>query len=91
MREWSGLLRPNTVFFDPNDDVVYIAELGRQLSIYTLEGELITKWGGGAGPSEKPGEFIGGPHGMWVDSHGDLYLGEVELGDVGRVQKYVRQ
>lgn len=90
LTEWTDLLRPNTVYFDPNADVVYVAELTHQFSIYTLDGQLITKWGG-AEPSEQPGEFRGGPHGIWMDSHGDLYMGEVELGVEGRIHKYIRQ
>jgi sugar lactone lactonase YvrE len=94
LTEWTGLLRPNTVHFDPQADVVYIAELTRRLSIYALDlenltGELITQWGD-AQPSEEPGKFRGGPHGAWTDSRGDLYLGEVELGEVGRMHKYAR-
>ncbi len=87
LTEWTGLLRPDTICFDPKDEVVYIAELEHQVSIWTLEGELIAKWGGGK-PSEKPGEFLGGPHGIWVDSQGDLYVGEVQV--EGRLQKFVR-
>jgi len=87
LTEWTGLLRPNTIYFDPHDEVVYIAELTQQVSLYTLNGELITRWGG-ARPSESPGEFLGGPHGIWMDSHGDLYVGEVLV--EGRVQKFVR-
>ena len=90
LEQRTRLLRPNTVFFDPRNDVVYIAELTHRLSIHTLDGELITQWGG-ARSSEQLGEFRGGPHGLWVDSRGDLYAGEVELGREGRLQKYVRQ
>ena len=90
LTEWTDLLRPNTVYFDKEDDVVYIAELTHQLSIYSLEKELITQWGG-AKSSDQPGEFIGGPHGLWVDSHGDIYVGEVELGERSRIQKFIRQ
>ena len=95
LTEWTGLLRPNTVYFDPHEDVVYIAELTRQISIYQLNysnltGERIAQWGG-AQPSEAPGFFRGGPHGLWTDSQGDLYVGEVELGETGRMYKYVRQ
>ena len=86
--EWTGLLRPDAIYLDPSDDVVYVAELTNQVSIYTLGGELITKWGG-AQQSDRPGEFLGGPHGIWVDSRGDLYVGEV--GVDGRLQKFVRQ
>ena len=45
--QWTGLLQPNTVFFDSEEDVIYIAELAGQLSIYTLDGELVAKWGEG--------------------------------------------
>src|SRR5262245_23317220 len=87
LTEWTGLLKPDTIYFDPKDDVVYIAEVIQQVSIYTLDGELITKWGG-AKPSDKPGEFLSGPHGIWADSRGDLYVGEV--GADGRLQKFRR-
>lgn len=91
---WTGLLRPDTICFDPDNDIVYIAELQYQMSIYTLEGELITKWGG-AQKSENtgPGEFKGYPHGLWVDSHGDLYVGQVYdtyEQVVGQVMKFIR-
>jgi len=89
LTEWTGLLRPDTIYFDPHDDVVYIAEVEGQVSIYTLDGELITRWGGGKQKSEVSGEFFGGPHGIWMDSHGDLYVSEV--GVDGRLQKFVRQ
>ncbi len=87
IREWPGLGRPDTIYFDPNDDIVYLAELEQQLSIWTLDGQLITKWGGGR-PSDRPGEFLQCPHGLWADSHGDLYVGEVQIN--GRLQKFVR-
>jgi sugar lactone lactonase YvrE len=88
LTEWTGLLRPDTIYFDPDDDVVYVAELTHQVSIYTLDGELITRWGG-TRPSDRPGEFLGSPHGIWMDSHGDLYVGEVRVN--GRLQKFIRQ
>jgi sugar lactone lactonase YvrE len=88
LTEWTGLLRPDTVYFDPKDDVVYIAELECQVSIYTLDRKLIAKWGG-AKKSERPGEFLGYPHGIWMDSRGSLYVGEVQVD--GRIQKFVRQ
>ena len=88
MSEWSDLLHPDTIYFDPNEDIVYIAELDQQISIFTLDGELMAKWGG-ARKSETPGEFSGCPHGIWMDSHGDLYVGQVQV-DAG-LQKFVRQ
>ena len=93
LTEWVGLRRPNTVHFDPDADVVYVAELAHRVSIFALDpanltGELVSQWGGQ--PSEAPGYFRGGPHGLWSDSRGDLYMGEVELGEVGRIHKFAR-
>jgi sugar lactone lactonase YvrE len=88
MTEWTGLLRPDAICFDPREDVVYIAELTHQVSIYTFDGERIACWGG-AEASEAPGRFLGLPHGICVDSQGDLYVNEVQVD--GRLQKFVRQ
>ena len=87
LTEWTGLLRPDAIYLDPHDEVVYIAELTHRISIYTLDGERIAQWGGGK-ESHKPGEFLGAPHGIWADSHGDLYVSEV--GVDGRLQKFIR-
>ena len=88
LQEWTGLSHPDALCFDPYDDVLYIAHLTQQVSIYTLDGERIAAWGGGR-ESNVPGEFRGGPHGIWVDSHRDLYVSEVQTD--GRLQKYIRQ
>ncbi len=85
--EWGGLAQPDTVFFDPKEDVVYIAELEQQVSIYDFDKNLLAQWGGRA-KSEKPGEFRACPHGIWADSRGDLYVGEVQVDN--RLQKFVR-
>lgn len=85
--QWTDLKHPDTIHFDPNDDVVYVAELDQQVSIFTLDGELLSQWGGGA-PSDEPGEFKACPHGIWTDSRGDLYVGEVQVDD--HLQKFVR-
>jgi streptogramin lyase len=88
LTEWAGLQRPAAIFFDPQADLVYIAELDHQVSVYTLGRELVARWGGGQ-QSDKPGEFLGHPHGIWMDSQGSLYVGEV--GVDGQLQKFVRQ
>ncbi|MFN8496204.1 MAG: peptidyl-alpha-hydroxyglycine alpha-amidating lyase family protein [Caldilineaceae bacterium] len=85
--EWDNLAHPDQIYFDPHDDVVYIAELDQQVSIYTLDQQLLSQWGGGV-RSEKPGEFLACPHGIWADSRGDLYVSEVQAD--GRLHKYVR-
>lgn len=95
--EWTGFHYPATIFFDPTDDIVYIAELEYRLSIYTLDRELLAEWGGGES-SDTPGEFRGYPHGLWVDSRGDIYVGQYfEDGTTGQffvnkqLQKFARQ
>ena len=79
--------KPDTIYFDPVDDILYQAELEQQVGIYTLDGDLVSSWGGGR-RSDRPGEFAGCPHGIWMDSHGDLYVSEVQAD--ARLQKFVR-
>ena len=50
--------------------------LGPRLSIVTHEGELVARLGGEEGPGREPGKFLA-PHGLTVDSRGDIYVGEV--------------
>lgn len=87
IEEWGDLLQPDTIYID-DDDLVYIAELGQRISIMTLDGEVVSQWGSEPG-STVPGEFFAGPHGIWLDSHGDIYVGEVQAD--ARLQKFVRQ
>ena len=37
---------------------------------------LIARLGGKDGPGLEPGKFVA-PHGLALDSHGDIYVGEV--------------
>ena len=87
IEEWGDLLQPDTIYID-EDDLVYIAELGQRISIMTLDGEVISQWGSERG-STVPGEFLACPHGIWLDSHGDIYVGEVQAD--ARLQKFIRQ
>jgi streptogramin lyase len=87
LEEWTGLAAPDQIHFDPHEDVVYMAELDQQVSIYTFDRKLLAQWGGRA-KSDKPGEFRACPHGIWTDSHGDLYVSEVQVNN--RLQKFVR-
>ena len=87
IQEWGGLKHPDTIYID-EDDIVYIAEMDQHLTIMTLDGEVITQWGSERG-NEVPGLFYACPHGIWVDSHGDMYVSEVQAD--GRLQKFIRQ
>lgn len=95
LTEWTGLLRPNTIHFDLDKQIVYVAELGRRVSIFALDsdglpGPMLSHWADPE-PSETLGFWRGGPHGLWTDSVGDIYVGEVELGVEGRMWKYKRE
>lgn len=84
LEAWPGFLQPCKLFIDGND-VLYVAELGDRVSIVDLKGNVLARWG--EERSHAPGQFWG-PHGIWTDSRGDLYVAEVLEGR--RVQKFRR-
>jgi DNA-binding beta-propeller fold protein YncE len=90
---WTDVARPMQVFIDRND-AVFVAEVGfraglfpwqtrpsqpvgARVSVFDREGKLLARWGGGNDPTAV-GDFFA-PHDIWVDSHGDAYVGEVVL------------
>jgi sugar lactone lactonase YvrE len=77
------LIGPAMTYID-NEDIVYVPEHnGGMVSILTLEGERLAQWGD---PRYRS------CHGLWGDSHGDLYVVQPVPGKKGRhVVKYVRQ
>ncbi len=81
---WTDFIQPTDIFIDEND-IAYVAELRNRISIADLSGKVITRWG--RFPTHDPGMFYA-PHGIWVDRHGDLYVGEVLQGQ--RIQKFRR-
>jgi DNA-binding beta-propeller fold protein YncE len=113
--EWTYVARPCQIYID-RDGWVYVAELGfragrwpgtgsaelgapgGRVSIFDQAGNLHARWGGGDNPCA-PGDFFA-PHGIWVDSRGDLYVAEVALSAGGRaglvsgschtLQKFIR-
>jgi DNA-binding beta-propeller fold protein YncE len=50
---------------------------GGRVSVFTLDGQLLARWGGGENPTAA-GDFFA-PHDIRVDSHGDVYVSEVVL------------
>ncbi len=92
--EWIDLWRPTHVYMD-KDETVYISELRRRISIFTIDGELLSRWGNESHSMDDP--LFVGPHVICVDSRGDLYVGEVAttFGKVNRgartIQKFMRK
>ena len=83
--EWPDLDGPNDLYID-RDDNVFIAEGNYRISVFNLDGRLLARWGE---QGEGPGQFADHPHGLWLDSRGDLYVAEVPFLD-NRLQKFAR-
>ncbi len=95
VEEWTDVARPCNVFLDDRDHV-FVAELGwragtpdprphetgGRVSVFNRGGDLLSRWGGGDDPYA-PGDFAA-PHDIWLDSHGDIYVGEVTLSAAAR-------
>jgi DNA-binding beta-propeller fold protein YncE len=59
-----------------------VPNLGARVSILTLKGDLVGRVGGRFA-GEAPGEFVA-PHGVAIDSRGDMYVAEVAYTAKGR-------
>ena len=90
---WNNIHMPDGMTLGP-DGNIYIGELkglpglddapgmGHRVSILSPQGELLARFGDPE-EGEEPGKFIA-PHGIAVDSHGDIYVGEVSFTIRGR-------
>ena len=54
--------------------------IGPRISIVDKKGTVISRLGGQDGPGNVAGKFIA-PHGVALDRHGDIYVGEVSFTD----------
>ncbi|MFN0089372.1 MAG: peptidyl-alpha-hydroxyglycine alpha-amidating lyase family protein [Acidimicrobiales bacterium] len=98
--EWTHVHRPDDVYIDAAENLYVAElgfKAGRmprsmgaavpehephaRVSVLTLDGEVQARFGG---PEPcAPGSFFA-PHGIWADSRGDLYVGEVTASAGGR-------
>ncbi len=98
---WSNIHRPDGMCLGP-DGNIYIGELngldalldgcpglGHRVSILSPTGQLLARFGDPE-EGEGPGQFIA-PHGIAVDSRGDIYVGEVAFSIRGRLMDPPRE
>ena len=85
---WNNIHRPDGICLDLEGNF-FIGELngmpgvddcpglGHRMSVYNLQGKLLTRFGSPE-EGEGPDQFTA-PHGVAVDSRGDLYVGDVSF------------
>ena len=90
---WNNIHRPDGMTLGP-DGNIYVGELngmpgvddapglGHRVSVLDLEGRLLARFGDAA-EGDEASKFIA-PHGIAVDSHGDIYVAEVSYTIRGR-------
>lgn len=71
---WTDLIRPTDLFID-DEDTVYVSDLADRVSIYTIDGKLLSQWAS-EGLDKDKALFLA-PHAIAVDSQGSIYVGEV--------------
>jgi DNA-binding beta-propeller fold protein YncE len=92
--QWVNMSRPCGLYIDHAAELAYIGELGAaigpnaqarnlgpRVSIYNTQGQLLARLGDQP-EGEAPGQFIA-PHGICIDSRGDIYVGEVSWTSTG--------
>ena len=89
LKQWTDLIRPTDLCIC--DSVVYVSELCMRVSIFTIDGKLLARWGNEGHDASAP--LFVGPHAIAVDSKGDLYVGEVAMtyGKVNRGSRTVQK
>src|SRR5437870_928433 len=94
--QWVNMHRPSGLYMEPGKDGrFYVGEIGPDMavninvpncgprvSIYSHQGDLLCRLGHMHAGLD-PGQFIS-PHGLAVDSRGDIYVGEVSFTNWGR-------
>jgi NHL repeat-containing protein len=101
--QWHNMHRPCALYMDSGrEPLCYLGELGPgmsvnkdcpnlgpRLSILSKEGKILARLGD-VRPGEALGQFIA-PHGLALDSRGDLYVGEVSWTIAGQHLKPPRE
>ncbi len=77
---WHDVIRPTGIGVDA-DGLIYVSELCLRVSLFNPEGELLARWGNTS--SARDEALFLAPHAVAVDSHGDVYVGEVSKTHAG--------
>jgi DNA-binding beta-propeller fold protein YncE len=70
---------PNDVWVD--DEAMYVAEQDRRISIFTIDGKLLTRFGNEG--ERKATDLFWQTSAIAVDSHGDIYAGDTPMAKFG--------
>jgi DNA-binding beta-propeller fold protein YncE len=90
---WHDLIRPTGIAVD-RDGLVYVSELCLRVSVFSVDGGLVARWGNSS--AQRSDALFLSPHTVAVDSHGDVYVGEVSKTHAGvdrgarTIQKFAR-
>ena len=82
IEQWTDFARPCDIYVD-SENIMYVVELNALVSVVTVEGKLLARWGP---PTES--EEGTGAHAVWLDSSGDMYVNRNLEGQ--RLLKYRR-
>jgi DNA-binding beta-propeller fold protein YncE len=76
LSQWTDFIRPTDLCID-KDDLVYVSELCNRVGVFSIDGKLLARWEN-TGKTKEEALFIS-PHAIAVDSHGDIYVGQVSM------------
>ncbi len=99
LSQWNDLNCTSAIFIDKDEETVYVSETRLRVSIFTIDGKLLARLG--CQGQDYLGETALSnitPHGIAVDSRGDIYIGEINHKGDGTdrrgsrsVRKFVRK
>ena len=83
LTQWNDFTLTSAIFIDKDEEIVYVAETRLRVSIWTFDGKLLAHLGCqgldylGQDYDHGPNLSNTTPHGIAVDSRGDIYIGEI--------------
>lgn len=84
--EWENIDMPQDFVITRDDEIILCEGSAKRIAVLDLDGNVLARWGEGG---TRLGQFASSPHSLWVDSRGDLYVGEVT--DPNRLTKFARR